>query len=92
MEAQLLLGVAALQLETRPGPTAANTAHVNALLEDECRRLGVRRYDLKGEVEVDGVHLDLLVLPEVRNEGQTHAARRWQGPTRKPSCPEARTS
>lgn len=92
MEARLLLGVAALQLETRPGPTPANIAHVNTLLEDECGRLGVRRYDLEGEVEVDGVHFDLLVLPEVRDEGQTHAAWRWQGHTREPSCPEARTS
>ena len=41
----LLLGVGALQLETRPGPTADNLARIDALLAAECRRLGIRRWD-----------------------------------------------
>ena len=74
-----LLSVAALQLETRPIPTAENLAHIDALLDTECRRLGVIRWD-EGRPAATGsragggggggdsgsVHLDILVLPEVR--------------------------
>ncbi|KAI7840510.1 hypothetical protein COHA_005809 [Chlorella ohadii] len=76
------LSVAALQLETRPIPTAENLAHIDALLDTECRRLGVIRWD-EGRPAATGsragggggggdsgsVHLDILVLPEIFNCG-----------------------
>ncbi len=74
-----LLSVAALQLDTRPIPTADNLAHIDALLDTECRRLGVIRWD-EGQPAATGsrtgggsgdsgsVHLDILVLPEVRSQ------------------------
>ena len=92
-----LLGVAAMQLETRAIPTAENLAHIDALLDRECRRLGMVRWDEAQQVSghrgsggsgsaaggggnsaggggggsdasgASGVHLDLLVLPEVRS-------------------------
>lgn len=63
-----LLGVAALQLETRPVATAENLAHINALLDSECARLGILRWDEGGasrQPGKNGLHLDILLLPEV---------------------------
>ena len=77
-----LFGVAALQLETKDVPTADNLAHIDALLDAECRRLGVVRWD-DGQPAAAGnhsssggssssgggiVHLDILVLPEVSSK------------------------
>ena len=74
-----LLSVAALQLETRPIPTAENLAHIDALLDSECQRLGMIRWDEGrpaatgssaggGSSGSRGMHLDILVLPEVRSQ------------------------
>lgn len=63
-----LLGVAALQLETQPVPTEENLAHIEALLNNECGRLGILCWDAAHigiDSRDDGMHLDILLLPEV---------------------------
>lgn len=65
-----LLGIAALQLQVC-ATTADTLAHIDALLDSECRRLGVLRWDGDGRA-IDGgsggQHLDLLVLPEASGD------------------------
>lgn len=48
--------------------TAENLAHIEALLDAECARLGVIRWDVGqsgSRQRGEGMHLDILLLPEV---------------------------
>ncbi|KAL4425775.1 hypothetical protein ABPG75_009791 [Micractinium tetrahymenae] len=82
-----LLGVAVLQLETRPVATEENLAHVEALLDRECARLGIpcRDNGKPGSDDSSGssgsggesVHMDILLLPEIFNTGYLLTEAAW---------------
>ncbi|KAL4445826.1 hypothetical protein ABPG77_009025 [Micractinium sp. CCAP 211/92] len=74
------LGVAVLQLETRPVATAENLAHIEALLDSECARLGIARWDggqSGSRQRGEGMHLDILLLPEIFNTGYLLTEAAW---------------